>query len=137
MEAVLDGNQFLNMVAAAVYGLWSDPVVWVIIIHILINTLLSVLNAINKGWFTLNKFWEFLYKKILPALGVYIVFSVLGAPVGWGGFHLVVGLLIESWLIASTLQTLKEMGLPIPDGLTKVRTDLANDVSRGVLPPDS
>ena len=131
-------EEFGVFVWANLVGLKDDGRLVIIMVWIIVNTVASSMVALNKGWFVLAKLWEFTYRKLLPAIAMYVTAKVFGDVIGLGElFAWTMFTFICSWLFSNFMDSCKQMGWPSPDWLTKVRMPTANAMSRGVLPPDA
>jgi len=103
---------------AAIY-LWSLWYVQFISYHVLFNVSVALLTAIVNAEFKLAKVGEFLYRKLLPYIGLLAVAEAFGGAIGLAALTPAVMVLIETRLAADLMENLKILGVPIPDAIIK------------------
>jgi phage-related holin len=116
-----DVSNVFESIAEFFVWLWSLWYVKVLVLHVIVNVIVAVMAGIRTEKFVLAKLWEFLYRKVLPLVGVFAVFTAFGESINQPAIAPVVWILIETMLVSDLLDNLKKMGVPIPNGLTKVR----------------
>jgi ABC-type uncharacterized transport system permease subunit len=95
--------------------LWNLGGVKAIVAQTLFNVVLAIATAIYTDVFNLKKLGEFLYKKLLPFLTVYIIAKAAGVAAGIEWVAPLVYAAIASMLAGDMLENLVKLGLPIPD----------------------
>ena len=74
----MDIGSIMQQVGAYIASFWGIGEVQFIAGHVALNFAVALAVAITLGEFELAKFGEFLYKKLLPFVLVYIAFRALG-----------------------------------------------------------
>jgi len=122
----MDFNSILTWLQDAFAWLWSQWQVQWLVGQIVLNFVLAVAVGVATGKFQLVKLAEFLYKKILPLVGIYGAFSFFGETVQMAWVGDVTWGLLAMRLGAEMLDNLKALGVEkqnalaaIPDSLTK------------------
>ena len=106
--------------------LWAQWQTQVLVYHILVNVVVALAASIYAKEFLMAKIPEFLYRKILPYVMLYSVFSFAGESIGQGAVAVGVWGLITTALLADLLDNLKRFGLDfIPRAMTTERQDEA------------
>jgi phage-related holin len=116
-----DVSSVFESIAEFFVWLWGLWYVKVLVLHVIVNVIVAVMAGIRTEKFVLAKLWEFLYRKVLPLVGTFAVFTAFGESINQPAIAPVVWILIETMLVSDLLDNLKKMGVPIPNGLTKVR----------------
>lgn len=116
-----DVSNVFESIAEFFVWLWGLWYVKVLVLHVIVNVVVAVMAGIRSGNFVLAKLWQFLWKKVMPLVGTFAVFTAFGESINQPAIAPVVWILIETMLVSDLLDNLKKMGVPIPDGLTKVR----------------
>ncbi len=96
-------------------ALWADYRFQFIVYHTLLNVPLAVLQALRVGDFTFAKLGNFLTGKLLPFSLVFGVSVAAGDGLGVPQLSTAVWALIQSTLLANTLETLAEFGINLPE----------------------
>ena len=99
--------------------LWSFDQVKFLLAHIGLNVVVAIAASIRADTFLLARVGEFLWRKVLPYLGVYAVGAFLGEAAGLGVITTTAFLALETVLAADLLDNLNVLGLPVPARLTK------------------
>ena len=123
----MDFDFILKWAQDAVVWLWSQWEVKWLLGQIVLNFIAAIAVGVATGNFALVKLAEFLYKKVLPLVGLYAAFSFFGETVemAWVG-DITWGLLAVR-LGSELLDNLKKLGVErevkalaaIPAALTK------------------
>ena len=101
--------------------MWQESAIKVIVVNVMVNVLVGLMASIMTGRFSFQKVWEFVYRKMLPLGGTYAICWAFGRIVPELGPVAVVSLVaIEAKLLADLVESLGEMGIPLPEGLRKV-----------------
>ena len=108
---------WLGSLIVAVWNIWE---VQVVTYHITLNLAVALAAAIRTNTFEFAKVAEFLYRKMLPYLIVFIVASTAGASLGMAWLATAVWALIEMSLMGDLVDNLKKLGIPIPDGIVQI-----------------
>lgn len=93
--------------------------VYFILGHIGVNVVAAVAAAIRTGEFQLHRTGEFLYRKILPLVMVYVALALLGRIINFEAMATVAWAAIEASLLGDLLDSLHKLGLAVPESLTK------------------
>ena len=123
----MDFNSILVWLQDAFGWLWGQWEVRWLVGQIVLNFAVAVAVGIATGKFSLVKLAEFLYKKILPLVGIYAAFSFFGESVEMAWVGNVTWGLLSVRLGAELLDNLKMLGVErdvqplaaIPASLTK------------------
>jgi len=109
----------LTWLSQAFVYLWSLWYVQFITYHVLFNVSVALLTSIVSAQFRLARVIEFLYRKLLPYIGLLAITEAFGGAIGLAALTPVVILLIETRLAADLMENLKTLGVPIPDIIMK------------------
>lgn len=80
-----------------------------IAMHILLNFLVAVGVSIYQKTFAINKLWEVFGKKLLPMIGTYFTFDLIGVLLGGDLIPSAVFISIEAALLADLLNNLDKV----------------------------
>ena len=127
----MDFNSILTWLQDAFLWLWAQWEVKWLLGQIVLNFVAAVAVGVATGNFALVKLAEFLYKKVLPLVGVYAAFSFFGETVDMAWVGDVTWGLLAVRLGAELLDNLKQLGVErdvqalaaIPASLTKENGD--------------
>jgi hypothetical protein len=86
------------------------------------NLVIAVAAGIKTSNFQLAKLGEFLYKKLLPFLLLYITASLLGNLIGFGELANTAFVALLAILTADLTDSLAQFGIKLPDFLVKPET---------------
>jgi len=104
--------------------LWNLGGVKAIIYQTLFNVVLALATAVYTDTFNLKKLGEFLYKKLLPFLTVYVVAKAVGVGAGIEWVAPIAYAAIAAMLAGDMVENLVKLGLPIPDFMQRfLRTE--------------
>jgi len=95
--------------------IWAIWEVQFTVYHILLNLAVALAAAIRTNTFEFAKMAEFLYRKLLPYLIVFITASAVSGALSIGWLVTVLWALIELSLLGDMVENLKKLGVPIPD----------------------
>jgi hypothetical protein len=117
---------FLEWLANWLWGQWQ---VQTLVGFIVLNVVAAVMAGVSTGNFALVKLAEFLYRKVLPLVGLYGAFAFFGESVDMAWVSDVTWGLLALRLGAELLDNLKKIGVErkvralagIPPALTKER----------------
>jgi hypothetical protein len=84
--------------------------------HIIINTVAAVAVSLYTKTFQLGKLWEFLYRKLLPYIMLYVVLAAGGEAIGQPNFAIVVWGVITSKLLTDLLDSAKQLLINLQNG---------------------
>ena len=123
----MDFNEILKWLQDAFLWLWGQWEVKWLVAQIVLNFAAAVAVGVATGNFALVKLAEFLYKKVLPLVGLYAAFSFFGETVEMAWVGDVTWGLLAVRLGAELLDNLKQLGVQrdvkalaaIPAALTK------------------
>lgn len=107
----MDFNSILKWLQDAILWLWGQWEVQWLIGQILLNLVAAIAVGVATGNFALIKLAEFLYKKVLPLVGLYAAFSFFGETVDMAWVSTVVWGLLVTRLGAELLDNLKKLGV--------------------------
>lgn len=93
-----------------------------IVAYTIINTLVAVAAGIRTGTFDLSKVGEFLYKKLLPYVLVYMGVGAFGDVAGLTWLTPVSFAAIMTILTGDLTDSLYKLGIPMPSFLVKNET---------------
>lgn len=125
--------------------IWATPGVSTITYSVLLNLVLAWAVAIKNKTFTLDRVADFMTQQLIPYVSVYAGAQFLGEGAGYGWLGNVAYVLVLAKMGASILSKLKELGVPVPDGLMqyiddeksisprKIEAAIARDVKMDVL----
>ena len=123
----MDFNSILTWLQDAFLWLWGQWEVKWLLGQIVLNLVAAVAVGVATGNFALVKLAEFLYKKVLPLVGLYAAFSFFGETVEMAWVGNVTWGLLAMRLGAELMDNLKQLGVErdvkalaaIPASLTK------------------
>ena len=118
---MVEVNEVLRWLQETALWLWGQWQVKVLVSHVLLNAVVALAATIKTGEFVLAKVPEFLYKKILPLVGVYTAFAAFGEATGQTAIATTAWGLLETALTSDLFDNLKKLGVAIPEPLTKER----------------
>jgi len=95
--------------------IWAMWEVQFVVYHILLNLATALAAAIRTDTFEFAKIAEFLYRKLLPYLIVFIVASAVSSALSIGWLVTILWALIELSLLGDMVENLKKLGVPIPE----------------------
>lgn len=95
----------------------NAPGVRFISAHILLNVAMALAAGLICADFDPKKLAEFLYRKLLPYVGIYYVLLLVGETVGMPGLAAVAFSFIEATLLSDFLDNWERAGLPLPQAL--------------------
>ena len=108
MQAVFDVIRDIAML------IWSYDGAKVILSHTLINVVVAIAAAVHMQEFNLSKIGEFLYRKMLPYVSVYVVAKVVGVHAGLDALSVAVFAIIEATLAGDLADNLVKLGIKLP-----------------------
>ena len=116
-------EDILPQLGAWLVELWELGGVKAIMAQTLFNVVLALATAIYTDTFNLQKIGEFLYKKLLPFLSVYVVAKAAGTAAGIEWVAPIVYAAIAAMLSGDMLDNLMKLGLKVPEFMYRfVRT---------------
>lgn len=110
----MNPEQILEALKAIFVLVWSFVGVKFLVSHILINVVVAGSAALKSGNFLFSKLGEFLTKKLLPFVAVYVIAKAVGIEAGLEWLAPAVWVLIEGMLTANLLDNLSTLGIPLP-----------------------
>jgi len=113
----MDFGVVFEWIKQFVFLVWSFDGAKVIICHTVINVVVALAAALMNGEFQLAKLAEFLVKKLLPYVTVYVVVKVAGEAAGLAWLAPATWAAIEATLTGDLADNLVKIGLPLPDGI--------------------
>jgi phage-related holin len=120
MISSIDPQAILAFLKATLALIWSYAGVKVIVGHILINVVVALAAAQYTSSLDLSKLSEFLTKKLLPFIAVYVVCKVFGEGAGLPWLAPAVWTIIDATLAANLIDNLGKLGVPLPEALARV-----------------
>jgi hypothetical protein len=99
----------LSVVLAFLALVWALPEVKFIVAHIAVNFVAAVAVTIYTEQFILNKFGQFLWKKLIPFVLLYAVFRLFGDYIQMPGIAVAVLAIIEVTLITDLTDNLSRI----------------------------
>ncbi len=96
---------------------WEMWEVQFAVYHIAFNLLMACAGAIKTGEFELQRLSNFLYKKLLKNLVIFVAVKLFGGALGYDHIAILAWGLVEMELLADLALSLKQLGLPIPEKL--------------------
>lgn len=124
----LSGNSTADFVVGLLLLAWSGWRLKWIVGHILINVVVAWMVSIATGQFLMAKMWEFLYKKLLPFVGIYVVVNFVSYVFGESSYPWASGLITMTWVSIEAMLT-----ADLADNLEKVALRL-KIITTPVLP---
>ena len=112
-------HEWWSAIVAFFAGIWAMWEVKFLVAHICVNVVVAVAAAIHLDEFQLAKIGEFLYRKLLPYLMVWIVASIAASAANMGALALAAWAILELNLVGDLADNLARLGIPIPEWLTK------------------
>jgi hypothetical protein len=111
---------WIREAAVFVWGVWF---VKVLVYHTLLNLGVGIAASIYTNEFNVGKLGEFLYRKLLPFVIVLVFAEALAPTAGVAWLGEAVWALIELKLVGDLADSLKKLGVPIPDGwISKIKS---------------
>ena len=111
----MEGTMAMAWLIDLVILIWAIWEVQFTVYHILLNLAVALAAAIRTNTFEFAKMAEFLYRKLLPYLIVFITASAVSGALSIGWLVTVLWALIELSLLGDMVENLKKLGVPIPD----------------------
>lgn len=99
---------------------WSYAGIKFVVSHILINLGFAVAAARVTGTFDSDKLVDFLTKKLLPYGAAYLLIKLFGQGAGLEYLAAPILVFIEYTLTGNLVDNLEKMGLPIPEGFSRI-----------------
>ena len=94
---------------------WNYSGVSFITLGVILNLVAALAVALRTGTFTFRVLGDFIFKQLAPYVLIYFAFSLLGEGIGLALVGPAVFAVIQAMLLASIIDKLKELGVPIPD----------------------
>lgn len=99
---------------------WNYPGVAFIILGVLLNLVAAIAVALRTGKFSFQVLGQFLVNELAPFVLVYAAFALVGDAAGFAWVGPAVFILIQTMIVASILDKLRQLGVPIPAKLTSM-----------------
>jgi phage-related holin len=126
-------ENILQHLGAWFVELWNLGGVKAIVAQTIFNVVLALAAAVHTDTFNLKKLGEFLYKKLLPFLTVYVVAKAVGVVADIEWVSPITYAAIAAMLAGDMVENLMKLGLPIPDFVQRfLRTENAAKLARNV-----
>ena len=119
-ERAVDPQTVLQFLTAMLALIWSYAGVKMLVGQVLINVVVALAAAQKSGTLDFSKLAEFLTKKLLPFVAVYVVCKVFGESAGLIWLAPAVWTIIEATLAANLIDNLGRLGVPLPEALARV-----------------
>jgi predicted membrane protein len=116
----MDFENLLLQLGAWFIGLWTLGGVKAIVAQTLANVVLAVATALYTDNFNLKKLAEFLYRKLLPYVLVYVVVYAVGDAADMAWLAPVVYATIVATLAGDMLENLMALGLKLPQAFNRL-----------------
>jgi len=100
---------FMDRFLEIVTTIFDNPQVKFIIAHIILNFVVAVAVSLYLETFSISKIWEVFGKKLLPLIGTYFTFDLIGALLGGDLIPMAVFAAIEAALLADLLHNLDKV----------------------------
>ena len=107
----------LQPVLDFLYAFWQESAIKWIVLTTLVNVLTAVAAAVHTGDFSFRELGSFLYRKILPYGGLYCAYWIIGQAIQIDALTAAAFVAVEVALAADLVESLGELGIPIPDRL--------------------
>lgn len=112
-------TELLELARQLILDIWATPWVKILVAQIVINFAVAVFAAIRTGKYKWAKLGEFLWRKLVPLVGTFSVFQLLGNAAGYEAVGVVAFALLEATLLAELADNLSKMGINMPNSLRK------------------
>ena len=99
---------------------WSFAGIRVIVGHIIVNLIVALAAAQVQGDFELGRVGEFLFKKMLPYVAVYVILKAFGEAAGLSFLAPVVWGTLEISLTGDLMDNMARLGLRWPDAVARL-----------------
>jgi len=119
-QRAVDPKTVLEFLTATLALIWSYAGVKILVGNVLINVVVALAAAQKTGTLDLSKLAEFLTKKLLPFIAVYVVCKVFGESAGLIWLAPATWTIIEATLAANLIDNLGKLGVPLPEALARV-----------------
>ena len=96
---------------------WQYPGVSWIVLAVILDLVSALAVAFKTATFSFAALGEFLTQKLLPYVIVYIGCSLIGDAVGLGAVGNATFVVIQAMLLASIIDNLQKIGVPIPPAI--------------------
>jgi hypothetical protein len=116
----MNGSNLLETLQAFLILVWGFDGVKLICIGVLLNVVLAVAAALQNGRFSFAVLGEFLLRKLLPYVMVYVVFKLVAGETEFAWVSVAVWALIQGMIVSSIVEKLADLGVPIPAGVLRV-----------------
>ena len=103
-----------------VQAVWAFDGVKFIVLHIVINVLVSVAAALKTRTFSLSKLADFLISKLLPYVTVYVAVKLFGDEIGLSALAPLAWAVITATLLGDLMDSLTQLGLQLPESIRAV-----------------
>ena|SRR3990172_9362508 len=97
----------------------ADPLVKILVAHIVINLVVAVAAAIKTHTLDLAKMKAFVLEKVLPSVLVFAVAKFIGQAAKLEWLAAVAWAALEADLLRDLTDSLSKLGMPMPDILKK------------------
>lgn len=104
----------MEIVQSFFVSLWERTETKFIVGHVLLNVFIAVTRSLASGTFNFRKLSGFMADKLIPYIGVFAIATQFEGAVQLQGLSTVVWGLIQTSLLAQTVDSLGRMGVPFP-----------------------
>lgn len=113
----LSGNPIADFIFGALALAWSGWMLKVLVAHVLVNVVVAYAVTIATGTFKMSKMWEFLYRKLLPLVAIYVTINIVSEYVTeltWAtGLTTATWAAMEAMLTSDLADNLEQLGLKL------------------------
>ena len=113
----LSGNPIADFIFGALALAWSGWMLKVLVAHVLVNVVVAYAVTIATGTFKMSKMWEFLYRKLLPLVAIYVTINIVSEYVTeltWAtGLTAATWAAMEAMLTSDLADNLEQLGLKL------------------------
>ncbi|MCW7071853.1 MAG: phage holin family protein [Methanophagales archaeon] len=113
----LSGNPIADFIFGVLSLAWSGWMLKVLVAHVLVNVVVAYAVTIATGTFKMSKMWEFLYRKLLPLVTIYVTINVMSEYVTvlpWAtGLTAATWAAMEAMLTSDLADNLEQLGLKL------------------------
>lgn len=113
-------ESFLGLIGEWFVELWGLGGVKAIVAQTVLNVVLAIGASIYANTFNVKKVAEFLYRKLLPYVAVYVTVKATGFAAGVEWLAPVVYAAIFATLTGDMLENLVKLGLKVPEAVQRL-----------------
>ena len=113
----LSGNPIADFVFGVLALAWEGWMLKVLVAHVFVNVVVAYAVTTATGAFKMSKMWEFLYRKLLPLVAIYVAINVMSEYVTvlpWAtGLTAATWVAMEAMLTSDLADNLEKLGLKL------------------------